>query len=63
MSDYHEHSDLTLLGELRKLDATGFEGFAALDKTVGRKLIAIGAAVTHGLLALKLFDRSNAIRP
>jgi AhpD family alkylhydroperoxidase len=108
VSDYHEHSDLSLLGELHKLDPKGFEGFVALDKTVGRtdgaipqkyrELIAIGvalttqcpycldvhtanarkagasreelaetvhiaaalragAAVTHGLLALKLFDR------
>jgi len=108
MSDYHDHSDLSLLGELKKLDAPGFDGFVALDKTVGRtdgkiplkyrELIAIGvalttqcpycldvhtanakkagatreelaetvhiaaalragAAVTHGLLALKLFDR------
>ena len=109
MSDYHEHSDLSLLSELQKLDGPGFAGFVALDKTVGRtdgavpqkyrELIAIGvalttqcpycldvhtanakkagatreelaetihiaaslragAAVTHGLLALKLFDKS-----
>lgn len=108
MSDYHGHGDLALLGELQKLDAKGFDGFVALDKTVGRtdgaipqkyrELIAIGvalttqcpycldvhtanarkagatreelaetvhiaaalragAALTHGLLALKLFDR------
>lgn len=108
MNDYHVHDDLKLLPELRKLDGAGFEGFVALDKTVGRddgtiprkyrELIAIGvalttqcpycldvhtanakkagatreelaetvhiaaalragAALTHGLLALKLFDR------
>ncbi len=108
MNDYHAHDDLKLLPELRKLDGPGFEGFVALDKTVGRddgaiprkyrELIAIGvalttqcpycldvhtanakkagatreelaetvhiaaalragAALTHGLLALKLFDR------
>ena len=109
MSEYHQHADLSLLAELRKLDARGFEGFVALDKTVGhsdatipqkyRELIAIGvalttqcpycldvhtanakkagatreelaetvhiaaalragAALTHGLLALKLFDKA-----
>ncbi|HEY1868127.1 MAG TPA: carboxymuconolactone decarboxylase family protein [Candidatus Cybelea sp.] len=109
MSEYHDHSDLSLLPELRKLDGAGFEGFVALDKTVGRtdgtipqkyrELIAIGvalttqcpyclnvhtanakkagatreelaetvhvaaalragAALTHGLLALKLFDKA-----
>ncbi|HLX26097.1 MAG TPA: carboxymuconolactone decarboxylase family protein [Candidatus Cybelea sp.] len=109
MSEYHEHSDLSLLPELRKLDGPGFEGFVALDKTVGRsdgtipvkyrELIAIGvalttqcpyclevhtanakkagatreelaetvhiavalragAALTHGLLAVKLFDKA-----
>jgi AhpD family alkylhydroperoxidase len=109
MSEYHEHSDLSLLPELKKLDRTGFEGFVALDKTVGRtdgaipqkyrELIAIGvalttqcpycldvhtgnakkagatreelaetvhiaaalragAALTHGLLALKLYDQA-----
>ena len=97
-----------LIPDLRSLDPVGFEGFAALDKVVGRtdgvvppkyrELIAIGvalttqcpycldvhtknakkagatreelaetvhiaaalragAALTHGLLALKLFDR------
>lgn len=109
MSEYHQHDDLTLLSELRKLDQTGFEGFVALDKTVGRdgaaiprkyrELIALGvalttqcpycldvhtanakkagatreelaetvhiaaalragAALTHGLLALKLYDKA-----
>jgi AhpD family alkylhydroperoxidase len=109
MTDYHQHSDLSLLPELRKLDPAGFEGFVALDKTVGRsdgtipqkyrELIAIGvalttqcpycldvhtanakkagatreelaetvhiaaalragAALTHGLLALRLYDKS-----
>ena len=109
MSEYHEHADLSLLRELRTLDGPGFEGFVALDKTVGhsdgtipvkyRELIAIGvalttqcpycldvhtanakkagatreelaetvhisaalragAALTHGLLALKLFDKA-----
>jgi AhpD family alkylhydroperoxidase len=109
MSEYHDHSDLTLLPELKKLDRTGFEGFVALDKTVGRtdgaipqkyrELIALGvalttqcpycidvhtanakkagvtreelaetvhiaaalragAALTHGLLALKLYDKA-----
>lgn len=109
MSEYHQHDDLSLLPELRKLDQPGFEGFVALDKTVGRtdgaipqkyrELIAIGialttqcpycldvhtanakkagatrnelaetvhiaaalragAALTHGLLALKLFDKA-----
>jgi AhpD family alkylhydroperoxidase len=109
VSGYHDHADLSLLGELRTLDAKGFEGFVGLDKTVGRtdgaipqkyrELIAIGvalttqcpycldvhtanarkagvtreelaetvhiaaalragAALTHGLLALKLFDAS-----
>ncbi len=109
MTEYHQHSDLAMLSELRKLDPTGFEGFVALDKTAGRsggtipqkyrELIAIGvalttqcpycldvhtanakkagatreelaetvhvaaalragAALTHGLLALKLFDKS-----
>ena len=109
MSEYHEHSDLSLLAELRKLDPSGFEGFVALDKTVGRtdgaipqkyrELIALGvalttqcpycldvhsanakkagatreevaetvhiaaalragAAETHGLLALKLYDKA-----
>jgi len=109
MSEYHQHADLSLLPELRKLDPAGFEGFVALDKTVGRtdgtippkyrELIALGvalttqcpycldvhagnakkagatreelaetvhiaaalragAAETHGLLALKLFDNA-----
>lgn len=109
MSEYHQHSDLSLLPELRKLDPSGFEGFVALDKTVGRtdgaipqkyrELIALGvamttqcpycldvhaanakkagatreelaetvhiaaalragAAETHGLLALKLYDKA-----
>jgi len=109
MSEYHQHADLSLLSELRKLDGPGFEGFVALDKTVGRsdgalppkyrELIAIGvalttqcpycldvhtanakkagatreelaetvhiaaalragAALTHGLLALKLYDKA-----
>ena len=109
MTDYHTHSDLALLRELQKLDREGFEGFVALDKTVGRsngaipqkyrELIALGvalttqcpycldvhttnaknagatreelaetvhiaaalragAALTHGLLALKLYDRT-----
>ena len=109
MSEYHEHKDLSLLAELRKLDPSGFEGFVALDKTVGRtdgaipqkyrELIALGvalttqcpycldvhtanakkagatreelaetvhiaaalragAAETHGLLALKLYDKA-----
>jgi AhpD family alkylhydroperoxidase len=109
MSEYHQHSDLSLLPELRKLDPAGFEGFVALDKTVGRtdgaipqkyrELIALGvalttqcpycldvhsanakkagatreevaetvhiaaalragAAETHGLLALKLYDKA-----
>ena len=109
MSDYHDHADLSLIPELGKLDHTGFAGFVALDKTVGRtdgaipqkyrELIAIGvalttqcpycidvhtanakkagatreelaetvhiaaalragAALTHGLLALKLFDKA-----
>lgn len=109
MSEYHQHADLSLLSEVRKLDAPGFEGFVALDKIVGRtdgtipqkyrELIAIGvalttqcpycldvhtanakkagatreelaetvhiaaalragAALTHGLLALKLFDKA-----
>jgi AhpD family alkylhydroperoxidase len=109
MSEYHQHADLSLLPELGKLDRAGFEGFVALDKTVGRtdgkipqkyrELIAIGvalttqcpycldvhtanakkagatreelaetvhiaaalragAALTHGLLALKLFDKA-----
>jgi AhpD family alkylhydroperoxidase len=109
MSDYHDHADLSLLPEFGKLDAAGFQGFVALDKTVGRtdgtipqkyrELIAIGvalttqcpycldvhtraarragatreelaetvhiaaalragAALTHGSLALKLFDKA-----
>jgi AhpD family alkylhydroperoxidase len=109
MSEYHEHGDLSLIPELQKLDGPGFEGFAALDKTVGRtegaippkyrELIAIGVALTtqcpyclevhtanakkagatrqelaetvhmaaalragaalaHGLLALKLYDKA-----
>ncbi len=109
MTEYHEHADLSLLPELRKLDQAGFDGFVALDKTVGRtdgtipqkyrELIALGvalttqcpycldvhtanakkagatreelaetvhiaaalragAALTHGLLALKLYDKS-----
>ena len=109
MSDYHQHGDLSLLAELRTLDPPGFEGFVALDKTVGRadgaipqkyrELIALGvamttqcpycldvhaanakkagvtreelaetihiaaalragAAETHGLLALKLYDKA-----
>jgi AhpD family alkylhydroperoxidase len=109
MSEYHDHSDLSLLPELKKLDRVGFEGFVALDKTVGRtdgaipqkyrELIALGvalttqcpycidvhtanakkagvtreelaetvhiaaalragAALTHGLLALKLYDKA-----
>jgi AhpD family alkylhydroperoxidase len=109
MSDYHDHADLSLLSELKKLDPAGFEGFVALDKTVGRtegtipqkyrELIALGvalttqcpycldvhtanakkagatreelaetvhiaaalragAALTHGLLALKLYDKA-----
>jgi AhpD family alkylhydroperoxidase len=109
MTEYHQHADLSLLPELSKLDRAGFEGFVALDKTVGRtdgkipqkyrELIAIGvalttqcpycldvhtanakkagatreelaetvhiaaalragAALTHGLLALKLFDKA-----
>jgi AhpD family alkylhydroperoxidase len=109
MSDYHAHADLSLLPDLRALDKTGFDGFVALDKTVGRtdgqiplkyrELIALGvalttqcpycldvhaanakkagatreelaetvhiaaalragAALTHGLLALKLFDKA-----
>ncbi|HEV3091620.1 MAG TPA: carboxymuconolactone decarboxylase family protein [Candidatus Cybelea sp.] len=109
MSDYHQHDDLSLLPELRKLDGPGFDGFVALDKTVGRddgeiprkyrELIALGvalttqcpycldvhtanakkagatrnelaetvhiaaalragAALTHGLLALKLYDKA-----
>jgi AhpD family alkylhydroperoxidase len=109
MSDYHDHADLSLLRELKKLDRAGFEGFVALDSTVGRtegeipqkyrELIALGvalttqcpycldvhtvnakkagatreelaetvhiaaalragAALTHGLLALKLFDKA-----
>jgi AhpD family alkylhydroperoxidase len=109
MSEYHQHADLSLLPELRKLDQPGFEGFVALDKTVGRtdgqippkyrELIALGvalttqcpycldvhaanakkagatreelaetvhiaaalragAALTHGLLALKLYDKA-----
>jgi AhpD family alkylhydroperoxidase len=104
---YHEHSDLALLGELKKLAPAEFAGFVELDKIVGRKdgaipqkyreLMALavafttqcpycldvhtahakgagatreevaeaafiaaalraGAAVTHGTLALKLFD-------
>ena len=107
MSDYHEHADLKLLSELKKLAPKEFEGFVALDSIVGkddraiprkyRELIALGiacttqcpycldvhtrnakragatreevaeavflaaalragAAVTHGTLALKLFD-------
>jgi AhpD family alkylhydroperoxidase len=109
MSDYHDHTHLSLLPELKKLDPAGFEGFVALDKTVGRtdgaipqkyrELIALGvalttqcpycldvhtanakkagatrdelaetvhiaaalragAALTHGLLALKLYDKA-----
>jgi AhpD family alkylhydroperoxidase len=109
MSEYHDHADFSLLGELKSLDRTGFEGFVALDKVVGRtdaaipakyrELIALGvalttqcpycldvhtanakkagatreelaetvhiaaalragAALTHGLLALKLFDKA-----
>ncbi len=109
MSDYHDHGDLSLLPELKELDRAGFDGFVALDKTVGRsdgaiplkyrELIAIGvalttqcpycldvhtanakkagatrrelaetvhiaaalragAALTHGLLALKLYDKA-----
>jgi AhpD family alkylhydroperoxidase len=109
VTDYHAHADLSNLGELRKLDPAGFDGFVALDKTVGRtdgaipqkyrELIALGvalttqcpycldvhtaaakkagasreelaetvhiaaalragAALTHGLLALKLFDKA-----
>lgn len=109
MAEYHQHGDLSLLGELKKLDGPGFAGFVELDKTVGRtdgaiprkyrELIAIGvalttqcpycldvhtanakkagatreelaevvhtaaalragAALTHGLLALKLFDNA-----
>jgi AhpD family alkylhydroperoxidase len=109
MSEYHQHDDLSLLPQLKELDRTGFDGFVALDKTVGRsdgaipqkyrELIAIavalttqcpycldvhtanakkagatrqelaetvhiaaalraGAALTHGLLALKLFDKA-----
>ncbi len=56
MTEYHQHADLSLLGELRKLDGPGFEGFVALDKTVGRtdgtippkyrELIALGVALT-----------------
>jgi AhpD family alkylhydroperoxidase len=111
MTEYHQHADLSLLGELRKLDGPGFEGFVALDKTVGRtdgaippkyrELIALGvalttqcpycldvhtanakkagatreelaetvhiaaalragAALTHGLLALKLYDAASS---
>jgi AhpD family alkylhydroperoxidase len=109
MSEYHHHGDLSLIPELKKLDGPGFDGFVALDKTVGRtdgavpskyrELIAIGialttqcpycldvhtanakkagatreelaetvhiaaalragAALTHGLLALKLYDKA-----
>jgi AhpD family alkylhydroperoxidase len=109
MSEYHQHEDLSLLPGLRKLDPAGFEGFVALDRTVGRtdgsipqkyrELIALGvalttqcpycldvhaanakkagvtreelaetvhiaaalragAAETHGLLALKLYDKA-----
>ena len=109
MSDYHEHADLGLIPQLKSLDPVGFDGFVALDKTVGRtdgvipqkyrELMAIavalttqcpycldvhtgaakkagasreeiaetvhvatalraGAALTHGLLALKLFDKA-----
>jgi AhpD family alkylhydroperoxidase len=109
MSDYHQHDDLSLIPELKRLDPAGFAGFVALDAVVGktdgaiplkyRELMAIavalttqcpycldvhtgkakaagasreelaetvhiasalraGAALTHGLLALKLFDKA-----
>ena len=32
MSEYHQHSDLSLLPELKKLDGPGFDGFVALTK-------------------------------
>ncbi|MGH7727366.1 MAG: carboxymuconolactone decarboxylase family protein [Vulcanimicrobiaceae bacterium] len=108
MNEYHDHADLGLLPELKKLAAKEFDGYAALNAAAGRadgvipkkyrELMAIaislttqcpycldvhtvaakragatreevaettfiaaalraGAAVTHGALALKLFDR------
>lgn len=109
MAHYHDSEELNNLGELRQLVPTEFDGFAQLDRIVGRQdgaiprkyreLVALavacttqcpycldvhtkaarnagasreevaeavfvaaalraGAAVTHGALALKLFDRS-----
>src|SRR5919206_1932003 len=56
MSHYHEHDDLKLLPELKKLAPEEFKGFVALDSTVGRdggaipkkyrELIALGVACT-----------------
>src|SRR5271170_4766274 len=108
MSCYHDSADLKIVGELKKLAPTEFQGFLELDKIVGRddgaiprkyrELMALavacttqcpycldvhttaakkagatreevaeaafiaaalraGAAVTHGALAMKLFDR------
>ncbi len=109
MADYHEHSDLSRLGDLQKLAPADFAAFVGLDGVVGRtggaipvkyrELLALavafttqcpycldvhtanakkagatreevaetafiaaalraGAAVTHGTLALKLFDKA-----
>jgi AhpD family alkylhydroperoxidase len=108
MACYHDSADLKIVGELKKLAPTEFQGFLELDKIVGRddgaiprkyrELMALavacttqcpycldvhtaaakkagatreevaeaafiaaalraGAAVTHGALAMKLFDR------
>jgi AhpD family alkylhydroperoxidase len=109
MTHYHDHDDLKLIPELKKLAPEEFKGFVALDSIVGRdggaiprkyrELLALavacttqcpycldvhtrnakkagatreevaetafiaaalraGAAVTHGTLALKLFDEA-----
>jgi len=65
MSHYHDSDDLRFLGEIKTLAPADFAGFVALDKVVSRGDGAIpiaaalraGAAVTHGALALKLFDQ------
>ena len=56
MSHYHDHDDLKLLGEMKKLAPEEFKGFVALDAIVGREggaipkkyreLIALAVACT-----------------
>ena len=64
MSHHHDSDGLKMLGDLKTLAPVEFGGFLALDTEIAETALITaalraGAAVTHGALALKLYDQAK----